>query len=147
VGQWLKTKQIQALYSSDLSRAKETAELISRAINLKIEPYRPDLREIDFGCWEGHTLAEVARLYPEQLARWRSDRTYLAPHGGETFAQLAARGWQALKEIAASNPGRKVAVVTHGGLIKAALCLAHGLGFQRRSEFTVDNTAVNTIRL
>lgn len=143
----LQPGEIQAIYSSDLRRAKETAEIIARAINTKIEEYRPDLREICFGHWQGYTMAEVAKLYPEELAIWRADRTYSAPHGGESFAQLAERGWRAAQEIAVSHPGQTVAVVAHGGLIKGILCLAHGIDLRERSELVVDNAAVTAIKL
>jgi probable phosphoglycerate mutase len=147
LAQRLKPGQIQAMYSSDLSRAKETAAIIARAINLRIEAYRPDLREICFGRWQGHTMAEVAELYPEELALWRADRTYSAPHGGETFAQMTARGWKAVQELAILHPGETVAVVAHGGLIKGILCMARGIGLGQRSQLVVDNAAVTAIKL
>lgn len=143
----LKPGKIQAVHSSDLSRAKETAEIITRAITLKVDSYRPDLREICFGRWQGYTMAEVAELYPDELARWRADRTYSAPHGGESFAQLAERGWQAVQAIAAAHPGQTVAVVAHGALIKAVLCKARGIDLRDRSRLVVDNASVTAIKL
>lgn len=147
LAQKLKNKRIKALYSSDLSRARETAAIISRGIGLEIKDYRSDLREINFGTWERLTISELEETYPQQLAQWRADRSYSAPHGGETFAQLAARGWQAIREIAAQHPGQTVAVVAHGALIKGILCMAHGIGFQRRSRFTIDNASATTIKV
>ncbi|MGI6129366.1 MAG: histidine phosphatase family protein [bacterium] len=147
LAQQFKPGQIQAIYSSDLSRAKETAEIIARAIMLKIESYRPDLREICFGHWQGHTMDEVAELYPEELAIWRADRTYSAPHGGETYAQLADRGFKAVQEIAASHPGQTVAVVAHGALIRAVLCKARGIDLSDRSQPVVDNASVTAIEI
>ncbi len=143
----LRPGMIQAIYSSDLSRAKETAEIIARAIKLEIEEFRPDLREICFGRWQGHTMAEVAELYPKEFAIWKADRTYAAPHGGESFAQMTARGWQAVQEIAASHPGQNVAVVTHGGLIKGLLCMAQGIKLTERSQLVVDNASITPIKL
>jgi probable phosphoglycerate mutase len=143
----LRPGMIQAIYSSDLSRAKETAEIIARAIKLKVEEYRPDLREICFGRWQGHSRAEVAELYPEELAKWQADHTYSAPHGGESFAQMTARGWQAVQEIAASHPGQTVAVVAHGALIKGVLCTARGIKLSERSQLVVENASITPIKL
>ncbi len=147
LAQRFKPGQIQAIYSSDLSRAKETAEIIARAIKLPVEEYRPDLREICFGHWQGHTMAEVAQLYPEELALWRADQTYSAPHGGESFAQMTERGWKAVQEIAASHPGQTVAVVAHGGLIKGILCMANSMDLSQRSQLVLDNASYTTIEL
>ena len=121
----LEGERIDRLYSSDLSRALETA----RAIGLKhdVEPV-PDgrLREFDFGEWEGLTWDEIARRHPELGNDATAARSY-APPGGETFDAVRARVRAFLADIlnaadgADANASRHAVVVTHAGVLHAIL--------------------------
>jgi broad specificity phosphatase PhoE len=99
---------LSAVYSSDLSRAVETAEIVAREHEL---PVRIDagLREIDVGSWEGLTRDEVLERFPDHQ---RPD--------GETREVHRERVVAALTRIARAHPGEQVLVVTHGGSMRAA---------------------------
>jgi len=116
---------LTALYSSPLRRALQTAEVIARACGLKAQ-VEPDLREMDFGCWEGLTRAEIVERYPEQMRAWKMDPTAEpAPHGGESLAQMARRAKAAYDRILARHgDGETVLIVAHGGVLQALLCQA-----------------------
>lgn len=106
---------IGAVYSSDLRRAVETAEIVARRLGLSVAR-DGRLREIDVGSWSGLTRAEVETRYPDGFARWlRGD----IGHDGETRAELMDRVHAAALEIAAAHEGTTVLVVTHGGAVRA----------------------------
>ncbi|BCV23980.1 MAG TPA: histidine phosphatase family protein [Firmicutes bacterium] len=147
LGRRLAHEEIAALYASDLKRARETAEMICREAGLSITGFREDLREIKFGRWQGHTMAEVEELYPADVAFWRADISRHAPPGGESYAAMRERGWRAVTELAAAHPGATVAVVSHGGIVKAVLCTVLGIDLAERRRVVVDNASLSIIEL
>ena len=108
---------IARVYSSDLARARETAEIVGRVLAVEVV-LDARLREVDVGEWSGLTLAEVEERYPEGLARRRAGGTGWAM--GEPFEVMAARVVDALAEIAGRHPGESVLAVSHGGPLRAA---------------------------
>ena len=99
--------QIDALYSSDLRRAYQTAETVGRAKELEITT-DPDLREMDVGSWSGLTSEEIATRFPR-----------MASHDGEAREAFDERAVGALTRIAGAYKGGHVLVVTHGGVVRA----------------------------
>lgn len=116
----LQNYRIDAVYSSDLSRAVDTVKGVADALNLPVNTDK-DLREFYCGKWEGLTVKEVEELYPEDLRLWRNqdEIEYAGPTGGETRAQIGERAINTLIKIAKENDGKTVVVATHGGTIKA----------------------------
>jgi alpha-ribazole phosphatase len=116
---YLTDKNIEAIYSSDLARTRETAEIISRVINREVR-LDSRLREMDFGRWEGKTFNEIYLHDRQQFNNWFNHTVdYIIP-GGESFESLADRAGEAIKDICDRHEGN-IAVVTHGGVIKAIL--------------------------
>jgi glucosyl-3-phosphoglycerate phosphatase len=106
-----------ALVSSDLARARRTAEILGEAIGMSPR-LEPELREIDVGDWTGLTRAEIEARWPGELAAWSEGRSE-SPLGGETRGHLAERAQSALRRLATdAPPGARVLVVTHGALIR-----------------------------
>jgi broad specificity phosphatase PhoE len=107
------------VWSSPLVRARETAAPIATTLGL---PLRIDdrLRELHAGIFQGHLWADLEQRFPEAVARWRSGAIDYAIPGGESRAQLAARG-QAVLESLASRRVDCMIVVAHGGILTAAL--------------------------
>ena len=99
--------EIDTLYSSDLRRAFETAEIIARAKGLSITA-DPELREMDVGSWSGFTTEEIQERFPEA-----------AYHDGEAREAFHTRAVGALDRIAKAHDGQRVLVVTHGGVVRA----------------------------
>jgi probable phosphoglycerate mutase len=110
--------------SSALTRARQTAEEIVAMIGRGILTVEDRLVECDFGDWEGHTFAEVRQRWPGELDAWLGSTT-VAPPGGESFDQVAARLLPAFEELRESHPGQDVVVVGHVTGIK--LLLRHAL--------------------
>jgi broad specificity phosphatase PhoE len=102
----LRSTPFDAVYSSDLKRAHETAEIVARPHGVPVV-VDPGLREIDIGSWSGLTRAEIDERFPDGT---RPD--------GETREQHAARVLAAVDRIARANVGRRVLIVTHGGTLR-----------------------------
>lgn len=103
----LRQTAFDAVYSSDLQRARETAEIVAAPHGVPVV-LDPGLREIDVGSWSGLTRAEIGERFPDGT---RPD--------GETREQHAARVLAAVERIARDNRGRRVLLVTHGGTMRA----------------------------
>lgn len=102
-----------AIWASDLQRARHTAEIIAESIGVGPVQLDPRLRETHVGPWEGLTQAEVEARWPGFLAARRR------PPGFEPYDDAAARMAAALADIAVAHPGGDVLVVSHGGTIRA----------------------------
>jgi broad specificity phosphatase PhoE len=105
------------LAASNLSRARETAEILGAALGLAVR-LDARFRELDVGEWSGHTPAEVERRWPAELARFRSGDETFAAGGGETRLALRARVGAALAELQASG-AETIALVSHLGVVRA----------------------------
>jgi broad specificity phosphatase PhoE len=116
----LRHLDVTGLASSDLVRARATAEILATALGLGPPVIDADLREYDVGDWEGLTRPEIERGWPDQLASWREGRLLATP-GGETRAHFVTRVVNALARLSGRpDLGDTVLVVTHGGVIRAA---------------------------
>ncbi|NLN16608.1 MAG: alpha-ribazole phosphatase [Firmicutes bacterium] len=133
-----------AIYASNLKRAQETAEIIAAHHNLPVQE-EPDLRERDFGAWEGFTFAEIEERYPEEAKRWLKDPLRTKIPGAEDFAHLQRRVTKAIEKIQTSHSGKEVAIVTHGGCILAFLAHVLELGDDAMLRIRVDNASVNIV--
>jgi probable phosphoglycerate mutase len=115
---------IAFVYTSDLARARETAEIVAARLGADLVAVRA-LREIDVGEWEGLTWPEIEERYPEGARAWHE-------HGfgwtrGETYDQLGERVVRALRRIAADHPSQRVLIVGHGGTIRATRAFIEGV--------------------
>lgn len=114
-----------AIYSSPLARARDTARVLADECGLPVT-LRDDLREMDFGAWEGRTRAAVLADYPDLLAAWEASAE-IAPPGGESLVAVGARVVACADALAAAHPGQTIALVSHVGPIKTLVCAALAL--------------------
>jgi len=124
--------RFDALYSSDLSRAWDTAAVLGGALGLS-PAAAPALREIDLGTWAGKTHADIALEFPEEWQRIQNNED-LPRGGGETFAALHARVLEWLNRAAETHTGGRICAVTHGGWVRAAVLHALGLTWGERDR-------------
>lgn len=117
VAERLRREGIAAIATSDLARARDTAEIVAAALGLEVGLVDPDLREQRYGPFEGLTRAECAERFPLEWARYAADPV-LGPPGGESRAALLARLLPALAR-AAERLAPPALVVTHGGVMRA----------------------------
>lgn len=121
-------KQITAIVSSDLIRARDTAAVIGEKLGIKVDVDKR-LRETHLGDWQGMTSAEVDEQYPGARAIWRHDPTW-APPQGESCVDVATRARPVIDELMRAHPEwdeGAVLVVAHGGAISALTCHLLGL--------------------
>jgi broad specificity phosphatase PhoE len=143
---YLRQFGFNALYSSDLRRAFETAQIIGHELGLDVVA-EPRLREINLGRWQGMQVAEIQAQYPEEFRRWREQPLSVQPPGGETLAALAARVLEAVNAIIARHPRQRVGVVSHEFPIAVVLCRSAGLGLDHVHSMTPQNGAWNEVVL
>jgi broad specificity phosphatase PhoE len=140
----LEQTELDAVYSSDLRRARETAEIVARSKGL--DPHEiPELREVDVGSWSGLTRAEAEAQFPEDYARWL--RGAEGWEDGETYEQMSERVVAAVQRIAALHDDGRVLVVAHGGSIRAVHATALGLDVRsyRRIQRVEPNATLSAI--
>ncbi|HZQ38391.1 MAG TPA: histidine phosphatase family protein [Dehalococcoidia bacterium] len=127
----LSAAPLEAIYSSPLGRARQTAEAIAapHALPVTIEP---DLIEMDIGQMEGLSGAELRERFPEFMKAWLSEDAGAAVMpGGESLAQVQARAMAVIERVAARHPDGVVALVSHNFVLLAALCIVLGLPLQQ----------------
>ena len=122
----LAAERHDALFSSDLLRARQTAAPVAEAWRQSAVALA-GLREQHFGILEGLTASTIQQRHPELWARWLEADADFAPTGGESQNQFHARVLGAVRELAAQGSGKRLAVVTHGGVLDMLWRTAHGL--------------------
>jgi broad specificity phosphatase PhoE len=133
---------VDVVYSSDLARARETAEIVAARLGLEVR-LDPRLRERGFGAWEGLTSVEIENRFAESHRRWRAGEGAGADDA-EPFAVFATRIHTFLEDAVRQHSGQTVLVIAHGGSIRVIHALATGLDYVRdhRSIPAVANCAV-----
>lgn len=130
------------LYSSDLGRARHTAQLIA-APHHHVLAEDAGLRERSFGIFQGLVKADIHRLHPEQWAQHRAgDPDYVVP-GGESQRHLLERVVAAIDRIASRHAGELVVAVTHGGALGVFVKHVLGLPVEARRRFDMGNTSIS----
>jgi len=135
-----------AIYSSPLSRAVQTAEAIACHFDQGVQ-ILPGLLDIDYGQWQGLTSDEARRRWPELVNAW-----YSAPHtvhipGGETLAEVRARGLTAVRELACRHEGQTIVLVGHTVINRAILLAVLGLGNDRFWRLRQEPCAINVFEI
>ncbi|MER8010407.1 bifunctional RNase H/acid phosphatase [Streptomyces sp. NPDC094149] len=131
---------VQAIVASPLARTRETAAIVARHLGLEVS-VEDEIRETDFGAWEGLTFAEVRERYPDDLTRWLADPTVEPSGGGESFAATATRIAAARDKLVEAYAGRTVLLVSHVTPIKTFIQLA--LGAPPKSLFRMELSAAS----
>ena len=140
----LAKEPFSAIYSSDLVRARVTADTIAKKHGLPVT-VTPDFREVMFGAWEGLRYNQIYDGWPTAMDDFFQKPGQVKIPDGETFHAVKQRTDKALAEIRSKHDGQCVAVVTHGGAIRTMLCSALGISLDLLWCFRQDNTAVNIV--
>lgn len=152
VGRWqaeraaqaLAGEAIDAIYSSDLARAHQTAEALARAVGLDVCA-DSGLRERAFGLFEGLTFAEIEQRYPDQARRWRTRDLEFGPPGGETLRSFVERVVTCVDTLAQRHRGQHVAIVTHGGVLDALYRAASRIALDAPRSWQLGNASINRL--
>ncbi|HSN97100.1 MAG TPA: histidine phosphatase family protein [Candidatus Nanopelagicales bacterium] len=132
---------LDALYCSDLERARETADILGRALALTPTPDEA-LREVNLGAWQGLSLTEIQAQFPDEWAAWRRGDD-IRRGGGETYREVGDRYERAVARMTAQHPDGAIAIVSHGAAIKTFTARVLGVPVpQMRSYQVPSNTGV-----
>jgi probable phosphoglycerate mutase len=146
--QALAHEDIAAVYSSDLSRAFETAQTIANALSarsaLQVVPHL-GLRERHFGHFQGKTWAEIETHWPDDARLWRQRDPAWSPVEGESLLQLRERIAQCVHELAHQHTGEQIVLVAHGGVMDVLYRLATGQSTQAPRTWHLGNAAINRL--
>lgn len=106
-------EKVAAVYTSDLHRAHQTAEILAQALGapLRIDPR---LREIHQGAWEGMVMEDIRRGYPEEFEKRAADPLASVPPGGEGVRRVQERALEAVREVLDRHPHDRAVLVSHG---------------------------------
>lgn len=155
-GQWqaqqvakaLQDEPLHAIYSSDLARALDTARAISQAHPQwtdRTPQTQTQLRERNFGLFEGKTWAEIETHWPEESERWRKRDLNFAPDGGENLLVFESRVKEVTQAIASQHAGEQIVLVAHGGVMDILYRLATGQTLSAPRTWQLGNTAINRL--
>ncbi|MBI3163944.1 MAG: histidine phosphatase family protein [Chloroflexi bacterium] len=127
-----------AVYSSDLLRAKQTAELIAAPLGLTVI-LDPRLREMNLGAWEGMLSDDIQAQYPQELKEREKNPFEARAPNGETPREAAERVLAAVNEIAGEHPNASVLIVSHGVALSVIICRANGISMNEIYERIPEN--------
>jgi probable phosphoglycerate mutase len=144
LAQALADEGLQAVYSSDLQRAHETARCLAETTRL---PVTTDvgLRERGFGRFEGLTFQEIEARFPDDSRRWRQREPDFGPGGGESLRDFYARSIAAAARLAARHPGGSIALVAHGGVLDCLYRAARRIELQEPRTWQLGNASINRL--
>lgn len=141
----LSREEIDAIYSSNLRRARRTAELISQPHRLPVM-IEDEVRELDHGELEGLTFKEIKNTYGDFLLRWRTVPAEVRVPGGEGLAEVTARAWNALSQmIERHSDAERILVVSHNFPILGIVCRATGTHLNEYRNFHLDPCSVTRL--
>ncbi|KHD17078.1 histidine phosphatase family protein [Clostridium butyricum] len=133
------------IFSSPLKRAYETAKILCDESGKQVS-IAEEIREINFGKWEGLTVKGIAEKYPDIFNEWRNDKREGKFCGGDMSTLNASiRAKNCIMEIANKHKGKKIVIVAHGGIIKAGLIGIFEWDMSMYHKIALGNTCVNTI--
>ncbi len=144
LAEYFRDIRLQAIYSSPLSRAMETAQAVAEAKALQVVPH-PEFIDIDFGEWQGLPLKEVREKYSELYRLWRERPEAIHFPGGENLARVRARAWEGLQKVIRENPDKTALILSHRVVTKVLICAVLGLDDSHFWHIKQDTTAVNCI--
>ena len=143
---WLKGIPVDYIYSSDLERAKRTAQILNSTLNVPIE-ITENIREIGFGQWEGLKRNEVQAKYPDEFNEWIRNGLILEKiQDAETLNDLTGRLIQFIADVKLKHTDDKtILIVSHGGTIRILAKMLLGIPVEQSISMSTNNTGISII--
>jgi broad specificity phosphatase PhoE len=145
VARYLKQENIDCVYSSSLTRARNTAQIISEQLGLPLSGSFADLDEMHFGVAEGREFSAVNHELQELYDKWESGIVSAGFERGESPIQVLDRAHNCILSVLKEHEGQSVVFVIHGRLIRIILSHWLGIGLHRMNEIQHSNTSVNKL--
>ncbi len=143
--EYFRGKKVDAVYTSPISRAVQTAERIGGVLGLNVSLHS-GITDMSFGEWEGRPIREVEHSDADRFQLWKDAPHLLKIPGGETLADVRARATAALEEVIQRHSEGTVILVTHRVITKVLICAVLGLDDSHFWQIDQDSTAINLIR-
>jgi len=142
VAEWLRDEPIQAIYSSPLTRAVQTAQPLAELLRLPVQ-IRRGLISADYGEWQGHTPQEVSERWPELYRMWLQSPDRVTFPGGESLEIVLNRGVEMLDELSEKHPDETVALFSHEIVTKTLMGWVLGMELSAHWRVPQDNGCIN----
>jgi len=145
VSEYFKGMEIDAIYSSPLSRALQTAQKIAQFNDLKVQPL-PGIIDMSFGKWEGRPHQEIREKDSKTYRQWVEEPHLVRLPGGEGLNDVRVRAMAALEEVMRKHPEKTLVLVSHRVICKVLICAILNLDNSHFWQITQDTTAINLIQ-
>jgi len=136
----------QAVYSSPLARARQTAELIAAPLGLEVQVHE-DLTDINYGAWQGLRMHEVRTRWLKTLTVWNTRPHHATIPGGETLTAVRTRVLRAVQEIITAYPQATVIIVAHAVVNRLIMLRALGWTYERFWELQQKNCSLCVVEI
>lgn len=148
LGERLKSVDLDIIFSSSSMRAVETAEIIARDRDIEIK-LEDNLREIHSGKWEGNSLSDIEKLFPEEYYIYQNaPHLYEANNGGETFFQVQKRAISVINRIIYEDKYENVLIITHGVTVRVVMAYFENYPMKKLWETPhINNTSLTLIEI
>ncbi|MCX7709607.1 MAG: histidine phosphatase family protein [Clostridia bacterium] len=144
VSKRLASEKIDMIYSSELTRAYHTADIINEQLSCEIKKDKA-LNEIDFGDWEGLTFEEM-RVRPDyNYLHWKSEPHKAAFPGEGSLQIVQDRAMKLIRQIIQEHSGKNILVVSHGGILKTVILGLLDIGLEAYNKFYITNTSISIV--
>ncbi|MFC2013863.1 histidine phosphatase family protein [Chloroflexota bacterium] len=140
----LAKQRLDVIYSSDLQRALVTAKTVASGHQLEIVTC-PELREIDFGKFDGLTFAEISQRYPEMAKLWSDWNPKMRFPGGESVDELNTRVSKFLDRLKRHTPEETLLIVAHSAPLRLIICLLLGIELRHWRQFRLDLASLSIV--
>ncbi len=135
----------EIIVTSPLLRARQSAEIIARALGGIEVVDEPGLEEVRYGRWQGMVYEDL--LADAEYKRYRDHPLTMPTPGGETIGQVQERGVNAIRRALEANPGKRVLFVSHGDIIRTVLCHFMSLELQHFRRIRIDNATFSAVQV
>jgi probable phosphoglycerate mutase len=142
----LKNESFASIYSSDLIRTQQTAQPVADLQKKKIILDK-NLRERDYGAFQGMTYTEASVRIPEGYARFKAKDPAYDFGSGESLSRFNERALACIRDLAEKHSGESLLVVTHGGVLEMVYRHATGRGLSTPRDFEIPNAAINRVEI
>jgi probable phosphoglycerate mutase len=137
-------KRLDAVYSSDLLRAQQTAKPFAEALGMPLQ-LREGLRERWYGVFQGHDSDEIKAKFPKEYALWQTHDAGFVPPGGESQRAFYERVLEAVRPMVAKHPNGRIACIAHGGVLDCVYRMAAGLPLEAPRDWPLLNSSINVV--
>jgi probable phosphoglycerate mutase len=140
----LKAENIKTIYTSDLERAYRTATIIGDSIGANVIKIK-ELREINFGLWQGLTINEIKELYSDEHTLWMKEPHKLTIKGAESLIKVKERTMSTVNLILKKHYKENIAIVSHSAVIKVIILSILDIDLSNYNKISLDNSSLSII--